>query len=255
MLSEILGYKDLLYNLTLKELKLKYKSSILGIIWSLLNPLMMIVIYTIAFKMILRIPIENYSVVVFTGLLPWLFFQNSVNQSSSSLVSNSSLISKVYFPRSILPFSIIFSNFINFLLTLLVLFGVVIYFNIELTIYLLILPFLLVLLLLFVAGVSLLITALNSKYRDTAYLMEVVFTGWFYLTPIIYPLSIVPDNLRPLILSNPFTSMIECFRAIIIDGELPNMLYLSIFVVFSTFCFILGMLVFRRREKYFVDEI
>jgi ABC-type polysaccharide/polyol phosphate export permease len=255
MLSEILGYKDLLYNLTLKELKLKYKNSILGIIWSLLNPLMMIIIYTIAFKMILRIPIENYSVVVFTGLLPWLFFQNSVNQSSSSLVSNSSLISKVYFPRSILPFSIILSNFINFLLTLLILFSVVIYFNIQLTVYLLLLPFLLFFLLLFVAGVSLLITALNSKYRDTAYLMEVVFTGWFYLTPIIYPLSIVPDNLRPLILSNPVTSMIECFRAIIIDGEFPNILYISIFVVFSTFCFVLGMLVFRRREKYFVDEI
>jgi lipopolysaccharide transport system permease protein len=253
--KDIFLYKDLLYYLTSKELKLKYKYSVLGIVWSLVNPLMMIVIYTIAFKLILRIDIENYSILVFTGLLPWIFFQTTVSQSASSIIGNSSLIGKVYFPRSILPLSLVISNYINFLFTLIVLFAAILFFKIKLTWSLMLLPVFLLLLLIFVLGIALLISSTTTKFRDIAYLTEIFFTAWFYLTPIIYPFSMVPDNLKLLIFFNPFTSVVESFRMILLEGKVPDLLTLSLFGSFSILFFLIGVFIFKSREKFFVDEI
>lgn len=239
----------------MKELKLKYKGSILGITWSLFNPLMMIIIYTIAFKFILKIDIESYSVFVFTGLLPWLFIQTTISQSSGSIINHGNLIKKVYFPRAILPLSITFSNFINFLITLVILFISLFFFKIKLTIYLLALPILFLFILLFVSGLSLLLSSLTTRYRDVAYLMEVVFQAWFYLTPIIYPLDMVPDFLQRYILCNPITSMVEVMRALVFYGKMPSLLHIYILVFSSIFMFVVGFIVFRSREYNFVDEV
>lgn len=252
---EIFSYKDLLLNLVVKELKLKYKDSLLGIAWSLFNPLMMMIIYTIAFRFIMKIEIENYSVFVFTGLLAWSFFQMSVSQSATSIINNSGLVGKVYFPKIVLPLSIIISNFINLLLTLIILFVAIIYFDISITFYFLLLPFILLFLFMFVVGFSLIITTLNTKYRDIAYLMEVIFTAWFYLTPIIYPSDMVPDSFEPFFIFNPLAAVIESLRDVLLYGKLPGMLLVTISVISSTLILLVGVYVFKRREKHFVDDL
>lgn len=254
-IQDILKFRDLIFLMTQKELKIKYKNSVLGILWSMLNPLLMLTIYTIAFKFILKVEVENFSLYMFCGLLLWIFLQNSVNQSMLSIINNHHLLTKVYFPKLILPLVVVNSNFINFLFNSIILFLAVLFFKAPITLSYLWLPFLIILLYFFVLGFSLLLTTLNTRFQDTAYLVEVLFSALFYLTPIIYPLSMVPERFKWIIMLNPFTSIVECFRAILIEGKGPNLITLFIFILFTLILTILGITIFKKYEKYFVDEL
>lgn len=254
-MQSVFKFRDLILLMTKKELKIKYKNSILGILWSMLNPLLMLVIYTIAFKYILKVEVENFSLYMFCGLLLWIFFQNSVTQSMASIINNRHLLTKVYFPRLILPLVVVNSNFINLVLNSIILFMAIIFFNVSITWSYLLIPFLVILLYLFVLGFSLILTTLNTRFQDTAHLVEVIFSALFYLTPIIYPLSIVPEHLKLYIMLNPFTSIVECFRSIIIEGKAPDTALFITFIVFSTIILVVGISVFKKYEKYFIDEL
>jgi len=254
-LKEFIKYKDLLINLTKKELQLKYKNSVLGFLWSFLHPLLMLVIYTIAFKVILKIPIENFSLFVFTGLLPWLFFQGSISQSTNSIVNNSSLIQKVYFPREVIPLSVVLANFINFLITMIILFFALIFYKFTFSSAFLILPIVLLINLLSTTGLSFFLSSFTVKYRDIAHLIEVLFMVLFYLTPIIYSLTMVPEPYRSVILANPMTSIIEMYRSILLDGKIPSYELLLSGILYSVIIFVLGLVIFKKREKNFAEEI
>jgi ABC-2 type transport system permease protein len=249
--GEILKYKELLINLTKKELKLKYKNSVIGFLWSFLNPLMMLIIYTFAFKVILKIPIEN-----FCGLLPWIFFQSSIQMSTTSIISASNLIKKVYFPRQIVPLSQTISNFINFLITLFILLiAAVFVFKIKITIAIIVLPIILIMLFLIVFGIGLALSALNVFYRDVSHFVEVFFMLWFYLTPIIYSIDMLPKKYQTLLFFNPITPIILSIREIILNGNLPTLKLIGIALMWSIIFMVIGTKIFSKREHRFAEEV
>lgn len=254
-LEEIIKYKELLFNLTSKELKLKYKNSLLGFLWSFLNPLMMLVVYTLAFKYIMKVEIENFTLFILIGVLPWTFFQSSIQVCTGAIVNNSGLIKKVYFPREIIPLSNILSNFINFLITLSVLFIAMGISKVQIGINILVLPLLLILLLGFTIGLGLMLAALNVRYRDTSHLVDVAFIALFYLTPIVYSLDLIPENIRVYMLLNPMTLIIQSLRECLIYNSLPKLSYLIVIIIIDVVIIKLGHLIFKKIEKEFAEEI
>lgn len=254
-IKEITVYKELLYNLTSKELKLKYKNSALGFFWSFLNPLLMLTVYTFAFKFIMRIEIENYSLVLLAGLLPWNFFNASVQGSTMSLVNNSHLIKKVYFPREIIPLSLIMSNFVNFLMTMIVLFVAMMLFGVPLGINILMLPVVLLLLVMFTTGLSLMLSALNVYYRDVSHFVEILFMAWIYLTPVIYSFSMIPEKYRIFLMLNPMTLVVELIRDTTIRNVFPDLKFLFALLVVSSITLAVGQRVFTKLERDIAERI
>lgn len=254
-IKEILEHKELLQNLTMKELKLKYRNSALGFVWSFLNPIMLLIVYTFAFKYIMRQRTPNFTVNLLAALLPWQFFQGAVQGSTTSIISNGNLIKKIYFPRQIMPLSIIFSNFVNFLITLVILFGAVALSDVRFSATVLLLPIILLLLLIFSIGLSLLLSALNVLYRDVSHLVEVIMMLWFYLTPIVYVMESVPVRYRPLLLLNPLTIIVDSVRMVLIQGKVPSALYMIAIVVWDIVLLFLGNSVFRKIENTFAEEV
>lgn len=254
-LLELMEHKELLKNLTVKELKLKYKNSALGFFWSFLNPLMMTFVYTFAFKYILKIPIENFAMFVLTGLLPWMFFQSSVVVGTSSIVVNSQLVKKVFFPREILPLSLIFSNFVNYINTLIILFILLLIFGVKLGLPLLVLPVVLALFLIFTIGMVLLLSSLNVRYRDITHFIEIIFMAWTYLTPIVYSMDQIPENFKIYLLLNPMTLVVNCVRDTLFYNVFPDIYQMIGLAAYSIFFLIIGQKVFDSLQKSFAEEI
>ncbi len=254
-IKEIMKYKELLFNLTKKELKLKYKNSVLGFFWSFLNPVVMLLVYTFAFKYVLKIQTENFAVFLLAGLLPWTFFQMSVQGNTFSLISNSALIKKVYFPREIIPLSLVFANFVNFLMTFIVLFISMFIFKVKISIALITLPLVLLVFLMITIGLCLLLSSINVVYRDVSHFVEVLFMAWFYLTPIVFSFDLVPDNLKIFTMLNPMTLVVETVRDCMIRGEMPRISYLVGMIAFGIIFMLIGHRVFRNIEKSFAEVI
>ncbi|MBP1919674.1 ABC transporter permease [Youngiibacter multivorans] len=254
-IKEITVYKELLFNLTSKELKLKYKNSALGFFWSFLNPLLMLTVYTFAFKFIMKVQIENYSLVLLAGLLPWNFFNASVQGSTMSLVSNSQLIKKVYFPREIIPLSLIMSNFVNFLMTMIVLFAAMMLFGVPLGINILMLPVVLILLVMFTTGLSLMLSVLNVYYRDISHFVEILFMAWIYLTPVIYSFSMIPEKYRVFLMLNPMTLVVELIRDTTIRNVFPDLKFLVALLVVASITLAVGQRVFTKLERDIAERI
>jgi ABC-2 type transport system permease protein len=247
-------------NLSFVQLKIKYRGSILGFLWSLVNPLSMIVIYMIAFKHIMRIGASegNYLFCLVTGVLPWIFVANSLISSSTAIISNHSLLKKVYFPREVFPLSIVFFHFIQFLLSQIVFLPFFLYWSIKAgtlgpvnLMYFVILLFLIV----FVVGMTFLISSLTVFYRDIQHFSEVGVQMFFWLTPIVYPLSIVPDWFRNYFYFNPFTCFFDALYWAVYRGEMPNVKLIGVMSFWSLLAFFLGIIMFRRLEPRFVDEL
>lgn len=254
-LLELIEHKELLKNLTAKELKLKYKNSALGFFWSFLNPLMMTMVYTFAFKYIMKSPEPNYSMFILSGLLPWTFFQASVIIGTNSIVGNAHLVKKVYFPREIIPLSMIFANFVNYLNTLAILLVLLIIFGVKLGLPLLFLPLVLILFLIFTIGIVLLLSSLNVRYRDITHFVEILFMAWIYLTPIIYSMSLIPERFRIFILLNPMTLVVNAVRDTLFYNRLPDMYQMHGLLAYSIFFLVIGWKTFDRLQRSFAEEI
>lgn len=263
---EIIEYKELLTNLTTKELKLKYRNSILGFFWSFLNPIMLMLVYTFAFTFIMPQNQPHYTVTLLAALLPWNFFSAAVQGSTSSIVSNSNLIKKVYFPREIIPLSIILSNFVNFVITLSILFIAMAINHIQISWVILLYPLVLILLLLLAIGLSYFLSALNVLYRDISHFVEILFMLWMYLTPVIYPLKLLTDKLAKLppnkghliemaFLMNPMTLVVESGRDLLLEHKLPSIWYFVGLIVIDFLLIVIGNKVFRKIERVFAEEI
>lgn len=254
-IKEIIDSKELLYNLTSKELKLKYRNSVLGFLWSFFNPILQLVVYTIAFKYIMKNNIPHFTVFLLCGLLPWQFFQISVQGSTTSIISNSNLIKKVYFPREILPLSQIFSNFINFAITLIILFAAIVVSGIHIGLPILMLPVVLLLLVMFTTGLSLILSCLNVLYRDIQHFVEVIFMLWFYLTPIVYSMDGRSRFQQMLLSLNPMTLITECMKSVLYTNTMPYYKYMLIIAALDIVLIFIGSLLFRKIEVVFAEEI
>ncbi len=228
-LVELVRYRELIVNLTIRELKARYKNSVLGFFWSLLNPLGMMLVFTVVFTVLMpNSQIRNFPVFLLCGLLPWNFFSAGVMTGTNSIVSNSNLVKKVYFPRTVLPIASVLANLVNFLLALVVLFVMLFVFRIRLSPFVWLLPVVILIQTCFVAGMALILSTLNVFYRDTLMIMDVVMLAWFFLTPVFYPIEILPRSYEFLGLSlnvhrlayilNPMASLISTYRDLLYWG-------------------------------------
>ncbi len=223
---ELVSYRSLLRNLVTKDLKVRYKNSVLGFLWSLLNPLLMLIVYTIVFKALLRTAVANFEVFLFMGLLPWNWCVRSITACATSLLDNSSIISKVYFPRILLPVSVVAAEGVNFLLSLPALFLLMFLFDEPVTPWVAYLPVLIVIQGILLVGLGLIVAALNVLFRDTAVILEVLLTAWFFLTPIFYDFTqILPEAEAWMYRLNPMASIIRQYRTILYNQGRPGLLF------------------------------
>jgi len=254
-LKEIHRYKYLLYNLVSRDLKVKYNGSILGFFWSLLNPLVMLFVYTLAFRYIIKVRVENFPLFFLCAFLPWSFLNISLSMSVSSIKDNASLVKKVYFPREILPFSIVFSNLIQFLLTFIILIPALLIFGTKMGFPLFVVPFIILFQTAFLIGLSYIVAALNVFFSDVKHLLEIFLQVWFWLTPIIYPITYVPEQYQFWYRLNPFVRFVESYRDCLLYNKMPSVYSLLVLFIIGVAVFLIGQLVFNFYNKRFAEEI
>jgi len=252
---ELFRYGELLKNLVIKDLKLTYKNSFLGFFWSLLSPLLRTLIFYVVFTKIFRIGIEHYVIYLLSGILAWMFFANSLNFATTSIVSNSALIKKVYFPREIYPVSSTFAQLINFALAMVVLFLWVIFSKIDMGLPLIYLPLIIVLQLILTVGVGLIFATIYVFVRDLGHLLELILMAWMYASPIFYNLDMVPERFRQIYLLNPMAALITFYRDIILYNRHPGLKLLGITSLTSLITLVIGWLIFNHYSKRFAEEI
>jgi len=244
-----------LYLLTLRDLKLRYQDTALGMAWSLLKPLALGAVLYLALKQFVRIEVKDYQLVLLTGLFPWVWFQTSALLATSSFAANGALLKKVPFPRFVLPFATILNNGIHFAFTipvLIILLGISGHY--PSWTWLIGIPMLAIVQLALMMGVILIAASIDVFFRDLEHLVEVFLNLLFYLTPILYPLDLVPDRWRPLLLVNPLTSLIEAWRHLFLDNSLPSAdLWPALVCALAAVA--LGTLVFQRLEPGFADAL
>lgn len=265
-LRELWQYRELIYNLVARDLKVRYKSSILGIAWSWLNPLLMMAVYTVLFTIVLRHDnIAHYPVFLLCGLLPWQFFSDSTLQATGSIVNNAHLIKKVYFPREILPISVVLSNLVNFIIALPVFFVLALVFGVSPTAWGLLLPVTILIQVAFTIGLGFILATLNVFYRDTRIILNVIMLAWFFLTPVFYPIQDVPQVvevwgitfnaqlwLRRL---NPVASFVASYRDLLYWGAPTGLDFLLRTAVTALIVLVVGYLVFLRYSSRFGEEV
>ena len=250
----------------IRDLKVRYKNSALGFLWSLLNPLAMMMVFTVVFTFMMpNNTIDKFPVFLLCALLPWNCFRDSVMGSITSIVGNSPLIKRTYFPREILPLSIALSNLVNFVLALVVLFAMLLLFRVRLTVWALLLPVVIFTQILLTLGLGFLLAAANVFYRDTAMIMDVVMLAWFFVTPIFYPINILPTHRvvfgldlnihRLTYILNPMASIISTYRVILFYGAHPAADFFLRTFVTCLLVLMIGYWVFLRYSKRFAEEV
>lgn len=238
-----------------REVRARYKGSALGFLWSLINPLMMMGIYSLVFSVYMRVDVKNYALFLFCGLLPWTWFSTSINNTAGAIASNSNLIKKVYFPLEILPTVGVATNLINFVLSLPVLLGFMIFFQVPFTPYLLLLPVLVGIQFLVTLGLALLLSTMNAFFRDVEQLLGPLMLVWFYATPIIYPVSMIPEKFKFLFFLNPMAPLMVSYQSIFYAGTAPALQHLGYSLLVGVLLFLVGYAVFYRNKFEFAEVV
>lgn len=253
----LVHYRDLLYTLSVHRLKVRYKQSVLGPSWAVLQPLSLMLIYTVVFSRIARVPSEGtpYALFAYCALLPWTFFSTALSTATLSLVSHFSLVTKVYFPREILPLTYVIASLVDFLVASTVLVGLLFYYDVSLTARAFYAIPTIAILTLFTIAVSLVLSAIQVRYRDIGVAMPLVLQLWMFATPVVYPLSVVPESWRSLYLLNPMVGIIESFRRVILQGEPPDFQALGISAIVSMILLPLAFIYFKHIEATVADII
>ena len=256
-LKAVSEYRGLLYFLIWRDVKVRYKQTALGAGWSILQPLMNMVIFTIVFGYFAKVPSDGlpYPIFAYTALLPWNYFSQAISRSGGSLVGNSNLISKVYFPRLIIPIAAVLTPLVDFALAFVVLLGMMVWFGISPTWGVLALPAFLLLALMTALAVSLFLSAINVKYRDILYATPFFVQFWMYASPVAYPVSLVPEKWRLLYGLNPMVGVIEGFRWAILGKASPDFITMTISAFVILGVLIAGIVCFKRMERTFVDVL
>lgn len=256
-LKEIWQYRELFYFLTKRDIKVRYKQTLLGGLWAVIQPVFTMIVFTLFFGRLARIPSDGipYPVFVYAALLPWTYFANAVTAAGNSLVGNANLISKVYFPRIIVPASAALSGLIDFMIALAVLLGMMIYYKFIPGWGILMFPVLLLLTFLCALGVGLWLSALNVHYRDIRYVIPFLVQLWLFITPVIYPVSLVPLPYRWLLALNPMGGLISAYRAAFLGSQTVNWSLLVISAVVIILLLTTGLYYFNKVEKQFADVI
>lgn len=256
-LKELYLYRELLWVLTVRELKVRYKQTFLGIAWAIVQPLALMMIFTLVFSYFTSVNSEGipYPIFSYVALLPWTFFQTAIQFGSMSIVNNSGLVTKVWFPREILPLSSLLAALIDFSVAGILLVFLLAYYHTPITLQLLWIVLLIPIQMVISAGVVLISSALVVLFRDLKFIIPLALQVLFYATPVIYSINVIPDRFFKLILANPLTGLIDSYRKIFLFGQPPNFYHLISSVVGGFILLIFGYWLYKRVDKRFADII
>lgn len=255
--DEIWRYRELLYFLAWRDLKVRYKQAVLGVLWGVIQPVFTMVVFTLLFGKLAKLPSDGLPPQVFylAGLVPWAYFSTTVTTISMSLVSNADMLTKIYFPRILLPASSALGNIFDFMIGTVILVLMAVLYGVPLSAKMALWPLLVLPLFLLALSIGMVLAALNVKYRDIRYVVPFTIQLWLFATPIIYPVSMVPDVYRPLLVLNPLSGLVDAFRYTLNPGaELDvRLLLASLVAVVAVFTF--AVVFFRRQERAFADYV
>ena len=255
VIENLKNYKELLKSNIKKEIRGKYKGSFLGILWSFINPLLTALVYAIIFPFILKTSQDHYVTFLIIGILPWNFFVTTINQGTTTVLQNGSIIKKVYFPREILPISIVGSNLVNFIISCLIIFLFLIFSGIGFSPYILFLPLIILVQTIFQMGIVFITSAINVYVRDAEYIINFILNMVFYATPILYSSSLFPEKIAWLLNLNLMTTIINCYRDILYYQSMPHLKSLLVVLAASLVLLWIGIKIFKKLEKGFAEEL
>lgn len=258
-LKELYDYREMIVSLVRKDLRGRYKGSALGFLWTFINPLLQLVVYTLVFSVVMHNDIPKYYIFLFVALVPWIFFSASVTSGSSSILAAKDMVKKIYFPREIMPIANVTGGFVNMLLTFLVIFGVLIISGLGINpIALLYLPIVMIVEYILALGFALLASALTVYFRDLEYILGIITMAWMYVTPVLYSADLVqelPLQLRTIWNINPVTPIIIAYRDILYYKQAPQLSTLLLAFIMGIVFVIVGYVVFRKLQKGFAEEL
>ena len=255
-IKDIYAYRHMIASLVRKDLRGRYKGSVLGFMWTFINPLLQLIVYTVVFSTILKSDIENYYLFLFVALIPWIFFSTSLQGGASAIISQKDLVKKIYFPREVIPISHVTSGFVNMILCFIVVFIVLIFSQVPVNIFaLMYLPIIFIIEYILALGVTFIASAVTVYFRDLEHILGIVSMAWMYMTPIMYSVEIVPEDLMPIFMLNPMTSVIVAYRDVLYYGRIPDMTTLLQAFTLGLVVLLIGIMTFIKLKKHFAEEL
>lgn len=256
LFKEIFVYREMIFSLVRRDLRGRYKGSFLGFLWTFINPLMQLMVYTLVFSVIMRANIDKYYLYLFVALIPWMFFANSLAAGCSCVLDQQSMVTKIYFPREVLPIAHVTAGFINMLYCFVVVLAVVLLSGVYLSLTAFLwLPLIMLIEYALALGMCLLLSAVAVYFRDLVHITGIVVMAWQYLTPVMYAIDMVPENFKTLFYLNPMTSIIIAYRDILYYGRAPHMETLWMAVAAGGLFLTLGFVVFGRLKRGFAEQM
>ena len=255
LFKDLYQYREFLKTSIRKEFRGKYKKSFLGVLWSFINPLLQLLVYALVFPYIMRVQVENYTMFLVVVLIPWNFFSSTVSQSTSVIIASTGIIKKVYFPRAILPISNVTSNLLNFVISSIIVIAALLISGIGIGPSIAIFPLVLLIQYIFSLAISFLLSSITVYIRDLEYFINVLMMLWFYVTPVLYSIDMIPDKFKNILMLNPMTLIITTYREILYYKRIPDLGPLLILGGICVVLLIIGYLIFNKCEKRFAEEL
>lgn len=256
LIKDLYAYREMIASLVKKDLRGRYKGSVLGFLWTFINPLLQLAVYTIVFSVIMRAGIEKFYMFLFVALVPWIFFSSAITGGSMSILNQNDMVKKIYFPRQILPIAYVTSSFVNMLFCFVIIFIALVFSGIGINFRaLLYLPIIMLIEYVLALGIALLAAALTVYFRDLEHILGIVTMAWLYLTPIMYSVEMVPEKFLVIFNANPMTPVIVAYRDILYYGRAPHLNTLVHASVLGLLILVLGNLVFSKLQRGFVEEL
>ena len=255
-LNELYAYRQMIFSLVKRDLRGRYKGSVLGFLWTFINPLLQLGVYTLVFSVILDTGIEKYYLFLFIGLVPWMFFSTCLTGGANCIFAQQDMVKKIYFPREVLPLSYVISQFVNMLLIFIVIFLVIILSGTGISITSVVyLPVIMLLEFIMALGMTMLSSAFTVYFRDLEYILGIISMVWMYVTPVIYSIETVPENIKPIFNLNPMTPIIGAYRDILYYKQIPQMGTLLQGFLLSVGVLIIGCFAFSKLKRHFAEEL
>lgn len=255
ILLELTNYRQMIKSMVLSDLRTRYKGSVLGFLWTFLNPLLMLLVYTIVFSTIMRFDMPNYTIYMFIGLLPWMNFSSSILGSASVIIRNSNLIKKIYFPHEVLPLSTVLGGIVNYLFGLIIMVAAIFISGMSMSVHAFYFPIILFLQFLLTYALTLLFSSLNVYFRDLEHILGAIVMAWFYFTPIIYPATMIPEKYQFIFNINPMKPIVESLQDIFYYHRSPVFGTLLQSLVYNLVLLVVSWVIFRKLSRRFAEEV